>query len=149
MRIRRERLVECLAEVDALIKDYYERTEEAPRGQPPLEMDWQVYANIEKAGNLTIYTARMGNVLVGFAMYLTGYHAQHKGMKFALCNTLAVDPDFRGQGIGTKLVKHAETDFRMSGVGMMIHGFRMVYNTEPLFPKLGFTEIERMYMKVL
>ena len=68
---------------------------------------------------------------------------------YAVCNTLATKVGHRGKGIGTKLVKAAESYLKLYHVHRIIHGYRTVYGTEPLFPKLGFKLIEQLYVKVI
>lgn len=149
MDIRRERLDRCLNEVDALLLDYFERTENAQKGQPKLEMNWAEIMRIEDNGKLALFTAREGEQLQGFAMYVLVKHLHHASTMWALCDILAVNPDVRGQGIATRMVEHACNKFKQMGIAYVVHGYRTVYGVEPLFPKLGFTCIEHAYMKAL
>jgi len=148
MELRKERLKNCYQEVAALIDDYYARTN-AQDGIPKLEMHWPFFLKLDKAERLWLCTARDEGKLVGVGMYILGVHPQHKTRHYAMCNTLGVNPDYRGKGIGTSLVEYAEAQLREKGISMMIHGHRVIYKTEPLFTKLGFVETERMFMKVL
>jgi GNAT superfamily N-acetyltransferase len=148
MKMRREFLYSCEPELDLMIADYYAKTN-APEGQPPLKMVWRVYRELEQKNALFIVTARDDNILLGFAMYLLLEHPQHGMMPYAFCNTLAVGVEHRGQGIATALVKDAEVRLKAIGMEMIVHGHRMIYKVAPLFPKLGFSLIEQIYMKVL
>lgn len=148
MLIHSELLRLCVNEVADLIADYYARTN-AQEGIPPLMIHWPFFLKLEKKHSLLLYTAREDTKLVGVNMYLLMLHPQHYGMKTAICNTLGVNPDYRGRGIATDLVKYAEKHLVAYGVKMIVHGHRSIYKVEPLFPKLGFVETERMYTKVL
>jgi GNAT superfamily N-acetyltransferase len=149
MHIAKEELPGAVIELDALIRDYFARTK-AQDGIPPLRMNWKFYTDLEAAGRLAIFTSRMENgQLIGFAMYILGHHPQHAGMPYAMCNTLAVDVSHRNQGIGTLLVEAALAYFKGTDIKMVMHGYRTIYDTEPLFPKLGFDLMEHIYMKVL
>lgn len=148
MDLKEERLHTCVKEVAALIDDYYARTN-AQEGIPKLQMHWKFFTDLEKKKRLALYTARDEGKLIGVGMYLLYLHPQHFGMLSAICNTLGVNPDYRGKGVGTKIVQFAEIGLRDRGVKMVVHGYRTIYKTEPLFPKLGFVETERMYTKVL
>ncbi len=149
MHIAKEQLVDTVMDLDALIRDYFARTK-AQDGIPPLRMNWKFYADLEAASRLTVLTARADDgVLLGFAMYILGNHPQHAGMPYAMCNTLAVDVSHRNQGIGTLLVEAALAHFKDTDIKMVMHGYRTIYDTEPLFPKLGFDLMEHIYMKVL
>jgi len=148
MELREERLYMCVKEVADLIADYYKRTN-AQDGIPKLEMHWKHFTDMEKKKALALYTAREEQKLVGVGMYLLFMHPQHLGLLTAICNTLGVNPDYRGKGIGSAIVRFAEMKLKDRGVKMMVHGHRTIYKAEPLFPKLGFVETERMYTKVL
>ena len=147
MDIKLSSLAESGLGMHQLIRDYW--TADVQGGMPPLKMDWSYYGDLEKLGRLVIITAREDYDLLGFAMYLLSNHPQHGGMPIAFCNTLAVDTKHRGKGIGRQLVQAAEAYLRGTDVKMMFHGYRTVYDAEPLFPKLGFDLIEHIYMKVL
>jgi len=149
MHIAKEQLIDTVMDLDALIRDYFARTK-AQDGIPPLRMNWKFYTDLAVAGRLTIFTARDDtDALLGFAMYILGHHPQHAGMPYAMCNTLAVDVSHRNQGIGTLLVEAALAHFKGTDIKMVMHGYRTIYDTEPLFPKLGFDLMEHIYMKVL
>ncbi len=149
MHIAKEDLIDTVMDLDALIRDYFARTK-AQDGIPPLRMNWKFYTDLESASRLVIFTARDDtDALLGFAMYILGNHPQHAGMPYAMCNTLAVDVSHRNQGIGTLLVEAALAYFKDTDIKMVMHGYRTIYDTEPLFPKLGFDLMEHIYMKVL
>jgi GNAT superfamily N-acetyltransferase len=149
MDIQKEQLVDTVMELDALIRDYFARTK-AQEGIPPLRMNWKFYTDLAVANRLAVFTARTDDgALLGFAMYILGHHPQHGGMPFAMCNTLAVDVSHRSQGVGTLLVEAALAYFKDTDIKMVMHGYRTIYDAEPLFPKLGFDLIEHIYMKVL
>jgi len=150
MHIAKEDLIDTVMDLDALIRDYFARTK-AQDGIPPLRMNWKFYTDLAVANRLAVFTARDDtDALVGFAMYILGNHPQHAGMPYAMCNTLAVDVSHRNQGIGTLLVEASLSYFKdHTDIKMVMHGYRTIYDTEPLFPKLGFDLIEHIYMKVL
>jgi GNAT superfamily N-acetyltransferase len=149
MQIRVEPLSLIHKEVAALIDGYYADTN-AQDGIPPLNMDWPFFIGLEQGYKLILIAARDDGELVGVNMYMLTQHPQHKSMTWAMCNTLAVATKHRGKGIGTMLVEaglaylKAHTD-----VKVVTHHFRTIYDTKPLFPKLGFDLAEHTYMKVL
>jgi GNAT superfamily N-acetyltransferase len=149
MQIKMERLPDCAAEVNDLILGYYADTN-AQDGIPPLKMDWAFFARLDAVDKLVLFTARIDRELVGVNMYMLSEHPQHAGMPCALCNTLAVATRHRGKGIGRVLVQEATDYFeKRPEKWMIVHHFRTIYDTVPLFPKLGFDLVEHVYMKVL
>src|SRR5215471_5386034 len=133
--IKREKLAANMHELDLLLHDYFERTI-AQQGQPKLDMDWSSLGKLETSGHVVLMAARQEDKLVGFALYFLHMHTHHRGVLFALCDILAVNPDHRGQGVATELVLRAERLLRSMGVEYIIHNYRCIYDVEPLFPKL-------------
>ena len=132
----------------AIMEEYYEKTN-ASTGVPKLDFDWDYYMGLWLQDSLVLITAREDDELIGFSMYIVRFHPQYKTVLFATCNTLAVKLGHRGKGVATRLVKASESFLRLHNVKYMLHGFRAVYDAEPLFTKLGFELSEQYYMKVI
>jgi predicted N-acetyltransferase YhbS len=149
MQIQLEALSVIQKEVAALIDGYYADTN-AQDGIPPLNMDWPFFIKLEQGYRLVLFTAREDGELMGVNMYMLTQHPQHKGMTWAMCNTLAVATKHRGKGIGTMLVEAGMAYLKTrTDVKVVTHHFRTIYDAKPLFPKLGFDLAEHVYMKVL
>jgi GNAT superfamily N-acetyltransferase len=127
--------------------DYYEDTE-AAQGVPELDFNWDMYRGFEDAGTFVVYTAR-GKRLNGFAFYMVVQHPKYPSMMLAACDTLAVRTELRGIGIGRQIVEYAQDQLKRLGATHMTHNARAIYDTVPLFEKIGFTLFERVYMKEL
>lgn len=136
--------------MDAMLHEYFEKTE-AGLGVPKLDMDWDFYLRMEDLDRLALIIARdRGNdELIGFNMYQLCFHPHHKTMPFAYCDIIAVKLGHRHKGVGKKLVLEAEPYLRMYNVQRVIHGFRAVYDVEPLFPRLGYELMDSNYVKAL
>ena len=147
MRFAREYLKNGVDEFDKLVHHYY-RTTIASNDIPALQFNWPVYLDFEAAGRFHVYTAR-GNDLNGFAFYMVVPHWKYPSMMLASCDTLAVRPELRGVGIGRQIVEYAQDQLKVHGVTHMTHNSRAVYDTVPLFEKIGFNLFERVYIKEL
>ena len=89
-----------------------------------------------------LFGAFDGEKLVGINGFLEMNYA-YGNVKFRVvqsCDT-AVDPDYRGRGIFTKLIRSAEAEFRDQGYDAMI-GFPN-FNSHPGFLKMGWLEMLR------
>ena len=149
MQIQVEPLSLIQPEVAALIGGYYADTN-AQDGIPQLDMDWPVFVDMERRYRLLLFTAREDDELLGVNMYMLVQHPQHKGMTWAMCNTLAVATKHRGKGIGTLLTEAGIAYLKSrTDAKVVTHNYRAIYDAEPLFPKLGFALAELVYMKVL
>jgi GNAT superfamily N-acetyltransferase len=150
MQIGAEPLTPVLEqEISALVTRYYDTTKAHVR-LPPYDFVWSMYRTLQTVDKLLIATARDNEgVLVGVAMYLLTEHPHHRGLEIAECDTLAVDHKHRGQGIGRTLYVVAESMLIELGVKRVLHRYRTVYDETPMFPKMGFTLEEHVYMKDL
>ncbi|MEW2471790.1 GNAT family N-acetyltransferase [Streptomyces sp. NPDC046994] len=63
--------------------------------------------NVQKNGNSGSYEAVVDGQVVGIIVY----HTPHGNQRVTLSHTL-VEPEYRGRGIATRLVKHALDDLR-------------------------------------
>lgn len=138
--------VGLIREIEPLLATYYEKTA-ASTDIPPYDFDWDTYLLLSRQEKLLTVTARKDGKLVGFVFYLVCYHLHHKTMLIAQCDGIAVDMDCRGAGIGRGLFTEAEAILKDVGVVMITNNYRVCYNTQPLFEKLGFTVMEHVYMK--
>lgn len=129
---------EVVAEVEALTKEYYAKTE-AQEDLPPLDYNWPVFYGLQQAGMLVMTTARDNDKLVGFTWYIMSPMLHHKTVKAAEADALVVDMHYRGKGIGKALYFYTEEILRALGVQYVVNHFRTCYTAEPIFPKLGFS----------
>jgi len=143
-----ELLEQGYKDCDALVLDYYARTE-ASHGPMPLRIDWDLYRKMEGTGHCCLFTARE-ETLDGFALYLVNKHIHHPTYNIAACAILGVRPEMRGRGLGKQLIEFAMPWLKTRGCTHITHSFRTIYdNTKPLFPKLGFKLVEQVYMREL
>lgn len=148
MRYQCEHLTETLEEeLHTLFRAYYATTP-AHTNQPPYDFNWPVFRAVQNAGMLCITTARDSeDTLCGAALYIVTEHLHHKNWIIAECDTLAVDHAKRNQGIARNLYQFTEALLKERGVSLVINRFRVCYDVQPLFPKLGFRLAEQVYMK--
>jgi GNAT superfamily N-acetyltransferase len=142
-----ELLEQGYKDCDALVLDYYAKTI-ASHGPMPLKIDWDTYRRLEREGHCVLFTAREQQ-LDGFSLYVVNRHLHHPTYNVAACSILGVRPEVRGQGLGRKLIEFAIPWLKTRGCTHIAHAFRMIYDEEPLFPKLGFKLVEQLYMREL
>jgi GNAT superfamily N-acetyltransferase len=148
--IQVEKIRSCVRQLNDLMVEYYEKTE-AKEGVPPTDMDWEQATDLESQDKFILITARdaLTGIIVGYVTYYVGTSPAYKTVVYATCGTLAVKVDQRGKGIATQLMAAAEPLLKMYHVKYISHGFRTVYKTEPLFPKLGYRLAELQFIKEL
>lgn len=137
-----------IAEMETMIHEYYNSTV-ASTDIPPYDFEWSLYYGLESLGKLVVTTARLQDVLVGFAMYIVTSVPHHRTMIVAECDTIAVDYRFRSLSIGRGLYNYTETILREYGVQQVLNRYRVCYGAKPMFNDLGFKVTEHVYMKEL
>lgn len=146
MQYERERMSRVADEVDAFVNHYFETTI-AGQGMDPLEFKWDAYQQLDDLGRILFITARDDEKkMQGFVSYFMSPHMHHRQI-LATCDMLAVHPDCRGAGVGSKLVETAEMWLKAQGVTHIVHAYRLIYGDRPLFPKLGYKAEETWYVK--
>ncbi len=134
--------------IDAYLEEQYDNTV-ANTDIPRYDHDWDLYATLAKHGRLLVVTARDDGYLVGYTMYVMSKIPHHKTHSVGICDGIVTWYTYRGQGIGRRMLAHAERELRGRDIDRMVNHYRVCYDTEPMFPKAGFKLIEHVYMKEL
>lgn len=87
----------------------------------PLAPDFAMYAMLSEANRLRIFTARVGEMLIGYAVFLLGYDVFIKTKLQAVCNLLYLDGEYRRGWTGSHLLKFANRELREEGVASIVH----------------------------
>src|SRR5215469_1456361 len=137
-----------------IVEDYFTRTI-ASQGMVPLNFKWNMYEALENAKACKLFIAHYAwgqmayGLIHGFALYIVQPHLHHDNQMVAQCDMIGVRPQSRNRGIGKALIEHATEALRKDGVTHMVHHHRVIYDTKPLFAKLGFKLEELGYVKEL
>lgn len=116
----------------------------------PLDVDMERYAALDAAGQLHIVTARDdGGVLQGYVLYLVSGHLHYASTLHALMDVLYLAPAHRRGLAGYRLLVVAERTLRERGIRKVVMGGKRHYDLAPLYERLGYTEIERNFSKLL
>lgn len=114
-----------------------------------LDPDWDAYTMLESAGIVYCITARHQGELVGYAVYLVVRNLHYKSIRVAENDLYYLDPAFRKGMAGVNLFRAAETILRSEGVDKIVNKVKIRHDVGRIFEKLGYTPIERVYMKTL
>ena len=82
----------------------------------PLDPDVERYQALDDSGKLRIYTARVDNRLVGYAVFFVSLHPHYKTSLQASEDVLYLDPDYRRWHLGSSLIDYAERELAGEGV---------------------------------
>jgi len=114
-----------------------------------LDVDWDLYETLEDAGTLRIFTVRDEGKLIGyyFAMFVPSLH--NKGLVQASSDVIFLHKDYRKGRIGCKLFQFAEQCLKDDGAQVMYITTTKQNPIDALMNKLGYSEIETRFEKVL
>lgn len=144
-----ERLTEVRAEAEPLLRRHWEEIA-LDRDTVPLDPDWDAYARIEAAGLMHITTARDGTGrLVGYAAYFLAPNLHYRSLHVAETDIFWLSPEHRRGSAGLRLIRAAEEHLKTRGVNKIVSKVKLHHDTGPVFERLGYTAIERIYAKKL
>ena len=113
-----------------------------------LNPDWGVYEYLQEHGNLQIVTARNDEgVMVGYVVYIISPWLHYRDHILADGDVFWLHPDYRKGLTGIKLLRAAEDFLKQYGVDFIINKVKLHKDIGPLFERMGFKPIERVYAK--
>lgn len=120
----------------------------------PLDVDWALFEQIERADMEVCITARRSGVLIGYAVYLVHDHLHYRGLKVAEADVFFLNEDDRAGFVGIKLFQVAEALLQERGVNevwqrvkLHVRPGRGRSDLGPLFTYLGYRPVETIYRK--
>lgn len=137
-----------LEEVKPMLPLHYEELA-LNKDAVPLDPQYDEYLRRDAKGMVMTIALRDSGELVG---YFVGFIAP--GLHYQTCLTLHLDifwirPDHRGKMGGVKLFKAVEVEATRRGVQRMFVGSKVHMDASWLFERLGYSEVERTYSKMI
>jgi len=117
--------------------------------QIKLNPDWEAYHNLESQGKLKIFTAREGNLLVGYFVVILSTNLHYKDHVFATNDIIYLHKGYRKGFAGIRLIKFAESCLREDGVSVLTINTKVHRPFDKVLSRLKFNPIERVYSKYL
>ena len=114
-----------------------------------LNPDWDAYYVLEQAGVLKIFTAREGDLLVGYFVVIIQYNMHYKDHLFASNDIIFLHPDYRKGRTGIKLIQFAEKCLKEDGVSVLSINTKVHKPFDNLMQFLKFSLVERIYSKYI
>lgn len=117
----------------------------------PLVPDDAAYTALDQAGLLHVVTARVDGALVGYVVGILKPHLHYATTPHFHMDVLWLHPTWRKGLAGYRLLQALERTVqqRCQGPVKMLLGTKLHYDLSALYTRLGYTEIERTFAKVL
>ena len=144
MKYEVETLGSCLKEMKPLILKHWQEVSWY-KDKIPYSPDWDKYYAMEDAGMLHIVTARDEGKLVGYYVSVVNSGLHYSETKFAMCDALFVDPDYRGGTTAYKMFKFAFSELKELGVQCISLHMKTDFPFDKLCEKLGMQKQEYLY----
>lgn len=129
------------------LKHHLIHHQEEVKNTDEMDVDWPAYRALQEAGIFHFYTARAEGVLLGYIGYIIAPHLHHRGVKYALCDLIYVEPASRGKMHSVNLMKHAEADLVAHGVASIGQPVKVHHDFGPILKRQGYVLDEYYYTK--
>ena len=148
MKLQQEKMSDCIDEMIPLLQDHYS---EIARNQDFVELDpnYDQYQLLDESDMLHVFTARDGGKLIGYVVTFLVPNLHYKTTNFGLVDILFLKKEYRGRMVGYKMIKSAEESLKTIGVQVLQVGMKLAHDFGPMLERMGYTEIERTFEKVL
>jgi len=115
----------------------------------PLMPDYEAYGRLQVADMLRCITARDGDKLVGYAIFIVQPHLHYKTCKTAFEDIYFLRKEHRLGRTGIRLFQFAEEALRADGVNRIIMHTKVHLDNSRLFEYLGYKHTDKLYTKIL
>lgn len=115
----------------------------------PYAPRWDGYENLERAGILRIFTARLDGQLVGYCVFTVAHSMHYATSLEASEDVLFVAPEQRKGRVGIKLIEFSDTVLKLEGVQLVRRHVKFAHDFGPLLERLRYEPIDRIYGKRL
>lgn len=138
----------CFGEMSKLWQEHWEEVA-INRNSIQLDPDLDEYASLERTGALHVVVARERGAIVGYHISIVRPHLHYRRSLSAFTDVYFLRASHRKGLTGVRLIKAAEETLRARGVQKMFTGTKKHLDMGPIFERLGWTETERLYTKVI
>lgn len=148
MLLREELTPTLQAEIQPLLKAHWR--EIAHFQDIPLNVCWEVYYHAMVAGMLRVFTARETRSpkrLAGYAVFFVRPNPHFQDSTQAVQDVMFMLPACRGHG--GALITFAEHQLKAEGVQAVYHHVKRAFDFGSLLARLGYSEVERIWVKRL
>jgi N-acetylglutamate synthase-like GNAT family acetyltransferase len=113
----------------------------------PLEVDWDKYDALEKAGALLFVTLRKDGRIAGYYMGFVGGHLHYKSCVSLTMDIYWTHPSVRGHTAALRLMREVHRQAHSRGVSRVFAISKNHRDSSRLFAALGYRPIETVHSK--
>jgi len=110
-----------------------------------LNPDWDAYLRLEVAGLLRVFTARVDEQLVGYAVFTVSSGIHHKQCLQAVHDIMFIAREHRGTGL--RLIRFADAELEAEGTQIIFHSVKVSHDYSPVLKRLGYEHVETIWAR--
>jgi GNAT superfamily N-acetyltransferase len=148
IKMQVEKCMDCKDEVGPLLDAHYQELT-LHKDVVKLNVDWELYDNLEKAGLVFCITAREDGKLIGYALFFVKQHIHYKDLKVASNDVLFLDKAHRKGMTGVKLIKKSEQELNKIGVQKIVWHAKQSNYLGELLMVMGYGVEDILFGKIL
>ena len=112
-----------------------------------LDPDWEAYEDLERNGNLKIFTSRKDSKLVGYFVVILQRSLHYKKHIYASNDIIFLHPEHRKGFMGIKLIKFAEKCLKDDGISVLVINSKTHKPFDAILNRIGYSHIENVFTK--
>ena len=143
-----EKWSDCCGQMSALWDEHWEEVA-LNRDVIKLDPDLDQYAELESRGALHVVVGRAASEIVGYHISIIRPHLHYRQSLSAFTDVYFIRQAHRKGMTGVRLLKEVEATLKARGVQKMFTGTKVSLDMGLIFERLGWTETERLYTKVI
>ncbi len=141
IELSRAAFVDVIEEALPLLRQHWE--EISAYKDIPLNPNIDRYVELDGAGNLRIFTARVNGKLVGYGVFFLAYNAHYKDSLQAVNDILYVHPDYRNSMVGLRLLRYCEASLREENVQLISYHCKVDHPAlQAILNRMGYATVE-------
>lgn len=115
----------------------------------PLDIDFERYDALCDAGALHIVTVRRGGLLIGYHVAIVGGHLHYKSTLHGITDVYWIAPECRHGVTAMRMFQAVERELKAVGVRKLFTATKLHMDQGPLFERLGYKPVERLYARLI
>lgn len=115
----------------------------------PLDIDHERYEELDECGALHILTVRRNGLLIGYHVAIVTTHLHYKSTLHGITDVYWIAPECRHGVTAIRMFQAVERELQKLGVRKLFTATKLHMDQGPLFERLGYKPVERLYAKLI
>lgn len=115
----------------------------------PLDIDEARYRSLDEGGALHILTARRNGLLIGYHVAIVSGHLHYASTLHGITDVYWLAPECRHGVTAMRMFQNVERELKAIGVRKLFTATKLHMDQGPLFERLGYRPVERLYAKLI